>query len=177
MPVFTTTSKLSHRFPLPPTGSFPSAAVAILHDHDWAIRLDPELDTYTLATNNIEKGEMLRTKTYNVVDHMGGIPKSIHDAKVNMEIQITDVDEGVDFLIHAPMGVVQRAQWRVTDDAEKPGEWQLVAETEITCSRLLMGIIKGKADADAPLMGQSLIEIMKKDPEGRERGDSSSSAS
>lgn len=174
--VFTTTAKLVHRFSLPPTISFASI-IAILRDHDWLIRLDPELDSYTLCdTSNSsttyqtadkeeyeETKNPRKTKTYKVTDHMNGIPKSIYDAKVHVGIQITDVDEGVDFLVHAPMGVVQRGRWRVVvvDEA-----WQLAIETEITCSRLLMGIVKGKAESNAPMMGRALVELLEKEQDG-----------
>ena len=86
---------------------------------------------------------------------MSGIPKSIYNARVNLEINITDVDDGVDFLVHAPMGAVQRGTWRVVG---KDGEgWTLVIETELTCSRLLMGIMKGKAEGNVPAMGKAVV--------------------
>ncbi|TVY81692.1 hypothetical protein LSUE1_G005684 [Lachnellula suecica] len=158
MPVFTTTAKFTHRFSLPTTATF-SAAITILRDHDWLLRLDPELDSYTHLELPNEKPNA-KTKTYRVTDNMAGIPKSIWDAKVNIDVQITDVDEGVDFLANAPMGVVQGAKWRIV---KMEGGWQLVIETNITSSRLVIGIVKGKGEANAPMMGKAFIEALEVD--------------
>ena len=61
------------------------------------------------------------------------------------------------------MGVVQRAKWRVVNDVGGQGAWQLAIETEITCSRLLMGIVKGKGEANVPMMGKAFIERLEKE--------------
>ncbi|MCJ1379871.1 hypothetical protein MMC17_002974 [Xylographa soralifera] len=159
---------------LPPATSVPSA-IAILHDHDWLIRLDPELDSYMLSLPDasiagIQIAEKEKShgsiKTYKVIDNMSGIPKSLYDVKVNIEIQITDVIEGVDFLVHAPLGVVQRAKWRIVNDVGEQGAWQLSIETEITCLRLLMGIVRGKGETNVPMMGKAFTERLKKESDG-----------
>jgi hypothetical protein len=88
---------------------------------------------------------------------MEGIPKSIYDAKVHIEVQITDVEEGLDFLVHAPMGVVQKSQWRV---AGKEGEWKLTIDTEIFAPRLVMSIVKGKGETNGVLNGRAFVQLL-----------------
>lgn len=90
---------------------------------------------------------------------MAGIPKALYDAKIDFDMQITDVFDGADVLVHAPMGTVQRGKWRVVG---QQGKWLLSIQTEITCSRLLMGILKGKAEVSRPMMGKAFVERLER---------------
>lgn len=155
MAVLTTSATLKHSVDLPPQTTF-SRAVSLLRNHDWLLRLDPELHSYTTSPTIPAPN----VKVYNVIDNMEGIPKSIYDAKVHIEIQIADEEDGVEFLVHAPLGVVQRAKWKVVGEE---GKWKLVIETVITCSRILMGIVRGKGDVNGPMMGRSFVELLERE--------------
>ncbi|EPE37023.1 hypothetical protein GLAREA_09186 [Glarea lozoyensis ATCC 20868] len=98
------------------------------------------------------------TKSYRVINDMPQIPKAVHDAKVTIEIELTDFENGVEALVHAPLGIVQKGDWKIEG---KEGELVLVVKMEISCSRLLMGITKGKAESNHPLMGNSFKEVLK----------------
>ena len=90
---------------------------------------------------------------------MPQIPKYIHEAKVNLDIHITNVEDGVDLLVYPPLGVVQKGQWRVVG---KEGALELIIKTKISCTRLLSGILKAKAEGNHPLIGDSYIEVLNK---------------
>jgi hypothetical protein len=63
--VLNTTAKLEHRTPLP-SGTTLEQAIVLLRNHDFLIRLDPELADYKEETP--PKDANLETKFYNVTD-------------------------------------------------------------------------------------------------------------
>ncbi|KAF2843160.1 hypothetical protein M501DRAFT_966307 [Patellaria atrata CBS 101060] len=163
MSLFSTTVKLHHRTPLPPCTQ--SGAISLVHNHDLLIQLDPELAHYEERTNPSSFGDKTvpepnrtvqrKTKYYHVTDHMHALPAGLWDSTVSFDAEITDIDDGVEWLIKAPLGLVQRTFWRVVeatnDDKAELGEdtnWCLVEDVEIKCSRLLMGTVKGKCESN-----------------------------
>jgi hypothetical protein len=119
------------------------------------IKLDPQMISYTLVPS---PSSLPNTKSYSVINDMPQIPKALHDAKVTIAIELTDFENGVEALVHAPLGIVQKGDWKIEG---KEGELVLVVKTEISCSRLVMGIAKGKAESNHPLMGNSFKEVLK----------------
>lgn len=157
-----TTAKLHHVTPLP--GVSFEAALEKIHDHDLLIRLDPELDHY--ETLPCEESAP-KTKRYKVTDHMHTLPKGLWDTTVTFEAQMTDTDNGLEWVIKAPLGLVQQTRWSIMRSAhvekgEHAGdegrvggaqgddsggsEWSLVEEVEIRASRLLVGTVKSKCE-------------------------------
>jgi len=160
MGIFSTTETLIHTCPLPPSTSL-STAIGALQNHRWLLHLDPEMESYTpysLPSSTAGSPPAL-TKSYRVINNMPEIPKYIHDAKVTIDIQITDVEGGVDILVHPPLGIVQKGQWRVVGD-EGEGTLKLNIKTEISCSRVLMGIAKGKAEGNHPLASKAYLQLL-----------------
>ena len=153
-PVFNTTANLHHVTPLPPGVSF-SAALPYLQNHDLLIRLDPELVNYETLPSEEATPE---TKRYKVTDNMHTLPKGLWDTTVNFEAQITNTEDGVIWVIKAPLGLVQRTTWRLvkTEDLDKgkgkvteenkESEWILVEDVEIKANRLVVGTVKGKCE-------------------------------
>ncbi|KAF2652002.1 hypothetical protein K491DRAFT_605800, partial [Lophiostoma macrostomum CBS 122681] len=159
--VFTTTATLHHTTPLPPSTTF-AAALSKLQDHELLIRLDPEFASYeTLPA----PPDAPNTKRYKVTDHMHTLPKGLWDTTVSFESLITNTETGVEWVIKAPLGLVQRTTWRVVeggevqDEVKAEGEGKgdrtgdgngeglcLVEDVEITASRLLVGTVKGKCE-------------------------------
>lgn len=71
--------------------------------------------------------------------------------------EITDTEEGVEWIIRAPLGLVQRSVWEIVDVGEGKGDegngegkgegrLVLVEDVEISCSRLLVGTVRGKCE-------------------------------
>jgi len=158
---FNTTVTLHHVTSLPPGTTF-QAAITLLQNHDLLIKLDPEHASYeTLASSPDTKPN---TKCYKVTDHMHALPKGLWDSTVTFESQITNLDDGVEWFVKAPLGLVQKTTWRlvrsedvgkgkdkVTGDGEsedKSETWCLVEDAEIRASRLLVGTVKGKCESN-----------------------------
>jgi hypothetical protein len=125
------------------------------------IHLDPELAHY--ETLQASPDMPPNTKRYKVTDHMHTLPKGLWDTTVTFESQITNTDDGVDWVIKAPLGLLQKTTWKVikSEDVEKrkdnvaeeerkngkgKSEWCLVEDVEIKASRLLVGTVKGKCE-------------------------------
>lgn len=130
-----------------------------LQNHDLLIKLDPELHSYeTLPTDEAAPN----TKRYKVTDHMQALPKGLWDSTVTFESQITNTDNGVLWVIKAPLGLVQNTSWTIvrsadvgegqegaTEDGEAAraqGELSLVEEVEIKACRLLVGTVRNKCE-------------------------------
>jgi len=80
---------------------------------------------------------------------MHTLPRGLWDTTVNFHAEITDLDDGVQWIINAPLGLWQRSLWRVVKNEEVKegeGEWVLTEDVEIKCSRLLIGTVKGKSE-------------------------------
>lgn len=138
-------------------------AIEKLQNHDLLIRLDPELHHYeTLPSDECTPD----TKRYKVTDHMHTLPKGLWDTTVTFESRITNMEDGVEWVIKAPLGLVQRTTWRLmksadvgkgkekaaevdkSTESDDKSEWSLVEDVEITASRLLVGTVKGKCESN-----------------------------
>ena len=144
--------------------------MGLFRDHDFLIRLDPELAHYEECPPSV--GEAVPgTQYYKVTDHMHTLPKGLWDTTVSFHAEITTTENGVDWVIRAPMGLLQRSVWSVVPDEEsgssaeeKEGETDgetegktksgeasglcLIEEIDITCSRLLMGTVRAKCEGN-----------------------------
>lgn len=148
--VLNTTAAFSHRTPLPPTVTL-DKALKVFRNHDILIRLDPEFASYETLPASIDtsKPSNPATKHYKVTDHMHTLPAGLWDTTVSFHADITDLDNGVEWMITAPLGLTQRSLWTVTKNEEPQegeGEWVLTEDVEIKCSRLLIGTVKGKSE-------------------------------
>ncbi|KAF2118023.1 hypothetical protein BDV96DRAFT_644354 [Lophiotrema nucula] len=154
---FNTTATLNHITPLPAGTTFASALVR-LQDHDLLIKLDPELAHYEALPTEASAPD---TKRYKVTDHMHTLPKGLWDTTVTFECQLTNTEDGVKWVIKAPLGLLQTTTWRIVkkeelekgkerasddEDAGAKVEWCLVEDVEIKASRLLVGTVKSKCE-------------------------------
>ncbi|KAF1994702.1 hypothetical protein P154DRAFT_539366 [Amniculicola lignicola CBS 123094] len=166
MSFFNTSATLYHITPLPSTTTR-DTAITTLQNHDSLIRLDPDLSHYEALPTDPAAPD---AKRYKVTDSMQ-LPKAVSSVigqGVSFESVITDKADGVEWVIKAPLGLVQTSQWTVKNvkdlDAKKvkqvkeakrkagetdvEGEWWLVEDVEIKASRLLMGTAKGKCEGN-----------------------------
>lgn len=156
--VFNTTAKLKHSTLLPPTATF-EAAVAVLHNHDSILRLDPEFVSYETKPTPTSS-ENPATKYYTVTDHMNALPRGIWDSTVNFEAEITDIPKGVEWIIHAPLGIYQVTFWTIEPAPESEGRFYFVEDVSITCSRLLVGTVKGKCIENHAGVHQKFVDLV-----------------
>jgi hypothetical protein len=80
---------------------------------------------------------------------MHALPAGLWDTTVKFSAEITDRDDGVEWVVRAPLGLVQTSLWTVERDAEADEErWTLIEDVTIRCSRLLVGTVRGKCEAN-----------------------------
>ena len=88
---------------------------------------------------------------------MHTLPKGLWDTTVTFEADMTNTEDGIEWVIRAPLGLVQRTRWRVVKRAslgeekganvvDGEGEWSLVEDVEIKANRMLVGTVKGKCE-------------------------------
>ena len=144
--VLNTSTKLSFRTSLPPEATSENA-IALLRDHDWLIRLDPEFMSYTI--DDPPPSANPSSKFYTVTDHMEALPRGLWDTTVRFSAEITDIPNGIEWRIRAPLGLVQTSFWKIVP-AQSEGDAQvdLLEEVEICCSRLLMGTVRSKIEGN-----------------------------
>ncbi|KAF1832865.1 hypothetical protein BDW02DRAFT_528800 [Decorospora gaudefroyi] len=145
-----TTATLHHVTPLPRTIS-PTAAINLLHNHDFLIRLDPEYVSHEALPSSPSSPA---AKRYQVTDHMNALPAGLWDTTVKFEAEMTNLEDGISWLIKAPLGLVQRTTWRCLkteagEEGQGEGEgWCLVEDVEIEANRILVGTVKGKCEGN-----------------------------
>jgi hypothetical protein len=123
--------------------------ISLLRNHDLLIRLDPELAQYTMLDPPVDATNQA-TKYYKITDNMHTLPRGLWDTTVSFDAEITDVENGCEWVIHAPLGLLQTSVWTVVPALETDGDEKntlcLVEDVVISCSRLLVGTVKGKCE-------------------------------
>lgn len=147
-----TTATLRNVTHLPRSISY-AQAVEQLHDHELLIRLDPEYASHETLPSDPATPE---AKIYKITDHMNALPAGLWDTKVTFEAHMTDLDDGILWLIKAPLGLTQKTTWRCLKTEslgegdkganEEEGEWSLVEDVEIKANRMLVNTVKGKCE-------------------------------
>jgi len=93
------------------------------------------------------------------------------DTTVSYHAEITDIEKGVEWVIRAPLGLVQRTLWTVETAGEKDEEVEegerekrlvLVEDVEIRCPRLLVGTAKGKCEGNWKGVHKKWLENLEK---------------
>lgn len=86
---------------------------------------------------------------------MHALPAGLWDSSVSFNASLTDLDNGVQWVINAPMGLVQNSKWTIEEpnetdkgpeDEAMAGRLVLVEDVVIKCSRLLIGTVRGKCE-------------------------------
>lgn len=124
-----------------------------MRNHDLLIRLDPDLLSYEELPPPADAANP-ETKYYKVTDTIHTLPAHLWDTTVSFRAEITDIEKGVEWVVRAPLGLVQRSFWTVevagemdeVDEEEREKRLVLVEDVEIRCSRLLVGTAKGKCE-------------------------------
>lgn len=75
---------------------------------------------------------------------MNGIPKALYEAKVTFDAELTELVDGIQWVVKAPLGMTQGSSYKVVEEGE---ELWLVEDVHVSCSRLLMGTVKAKLES------------------------------
>jgi hypothetical protein len=90
------------------------------------------------------------TKYYKITDNMHTLPRGLWDTTVTFNAEITDIETGCEWVVRAPLGLVQTSKWTVEEALDTDGEEEnklcLIEDVSIACSRLLIGTVKGKCE-------------------------------
>ncbi|OTA86782.1 hypothetical protein M434DRAFT_399756 [Hypoxylon sp. CO27-5] len=149
------------------------AAVTLLHDHDFFLKCEPHYVSHRLlppqdSDANVDAATAKRAyqlppgvdplgspavKLYEVVDH---VPNPVWSSSVVSKEEFVDLKDGLWVRIRSPLAVVMETKWTIRerkgsegDEGEAEGEkggWELVEDVDISCSKLLMAIVKAQVD-------------------------------
>ncbi|KAK4105905.1 hypothetical protein N658DRAFT_417058 [Parathielavia hyrcaniae] len=95
-----------------------------------------------------EEAMMPLTTCYRVTDVVHAVPAGIWDTNVVSTYEFTDIRDGVFVRIRSPLSIVMDTFWEVREvDGDGDGEGlELVEDMTISCSRLLMGLVRGQCE-------------------------------
>ncbi|KAI2465065.1 hypothetical protein F4781DRAFT_435797 [Annulohypoxylon bovei var. microspora] len=173
MSFFTGTAKLSNTSPIPAAEGAGDritreAAVALLHDHGFFLRTEPHYvshralppqqpsDNVSAATARgayalpagLEPLGSPAVKLYEVVDH---VPNPVWSSSVVSTEEFVDCADGLWVRIRSPLAVVMETRWTVREregGEEGEGALELAEDVEISCSKLLLGIVKTQVESN-----------------------------
>jgi hypothetical protein len=177
-----TYSRLTKRLALPPSVTR-EAAVALLHNHDFILRLDPEFIKYEERSGpRSDETREAGARYYTVTDVMTTLPHQIWESTVQFDAQLTNLENGVRWLIHAPLGLVQMSDWMILqvpeDDSEEERQVEqdrreegrrrvrikpqlfMVQDGSMKCNLFLARLIKSKVDENATGMNRKILEAL-----------------
>jgi hypothetical protein len=103
---------------------------------------------------------------------MHALPKGLWDSTVSFESNMTDTEDGILWIIKAPLGLVQRTTWRclrtetLADEGKdavdgSTSEWSLVEDVEIKANKLLVGTVRGKCEENWPGAHGKFVQRLK----------------
>lgn len=134
-----------------PDGVSRQLGVVMLQDNEFFLSCDPHLNKYEA------KGEVTEpqfpegvnaqgsTKSYEVTDQLENIPKGIWGSTVVSTYEFTNIENGVFSRVKSPLGVSIDTRWEIRE--AEGGKLDLVQAAEISCSKPLMSLVKGRCEA------------------------------
>lgn len=134
-----------------PDGVSRELGVVMLQDTEFFLSCDPHLSKYEakgeVAEPQIPEGVNARgpTKSYEVTDQLENIPKGIWGSTVVSTYEFTNIEDGVFSRVKSPLGVSIDTRWEIKGGED--GKLDLVQAAEISCSKPLMSLVKGRCEA------------------------------
>ncbi|UZP32629.1 hypothetical protein NXS19_000445 [Fusarium pseudograminearum] len=151
--MFRSTAQIQHISPVP-GGTAVSKAVEMLHDHVFFIQCDPYMTKYeALPTpelapsipDTLELKPVGQPKCYSVTDRVHTLPAGLWDSDVVSTYEFIDLERGVFVRTRGPMGLVLETVWEIEETTD--GGSKIVENVTISCSRLMLGMIKNSCEA------------------------------
>ncbi|KAI0890713.1 uncharacterized protein GGS22DRAFT_151650 [Annulohypoxylon maeteangense] len=172
MSFFTGVTKLSNTSAIPAIEGggkiTKEAALALLHNHDFFLKTEPHYVSHRVLTADKDVGDDIaavretydlppeleplgtpKVKLYEVVDH---VPNPVWSSSVVSKEEFVDLKDGLWVRIRSPLAVVMETRWTVRErvvadgEGEGTGELELLEDVEISCSKLLLAIVKAQVD-------------------------------
>lgn len=84
-------------------------------------------------------------------DSMHALPAGLYDTTVSFKAEMTDVETGIEWVIRAPLGLLQTSNWTIEQRGPEDGIGEekgkglvLVEKVSIAANRLLVMTVKSK---------------------------------
>lgn len=130
-----------------PASATKDRVVALLHDREFLIKMDKELTNYEKSEPPKKAETDAATEWYKITNTLKDMPSFLNSNNVTFSSGFKNLDNGVQWTVHAPLGLTQESSWYVEEvvDGEKTGLC-LVQDVETTCNRIMMGSVKSKCE-------------------------------
>ncbi|KAI0848952.1 hypothetical protein F5Y00DRAFT_78643 [Daldinia vernicosa] len=155
-----------------------AAAVSLLHDHVFYLKCEPHYVSHRALPPTPSSADAAKAKAayqlprdleplgepavklYEVVDH---VPNPVWSSSVVSSEEFVDFRDGLWVRIRSPLAVVMETRWTVRErkgkgttgqeegegkGEEEEGGLELVEDVMISCSKLLMGLVKGQVESN-----------------------------
>lgn len=173
-----TSQHLQHITPLPPHIP-PSNLKTLLQGHHFFIECDPHMITYSSIplpspTPSVPSDRTNATPLspsdgslacYTVTDRVHALPAGLWDKDVESTYEFINTAQGVFVRIRSPLGVTMETVWAVREIEGREGEWEMLEDVVIKCSRLLMGTVRGTCEAGWKGIHEKMMCKLKEDHE------------
>jgi hypothetical protein len=154
--MFSTTANVKHVTPIP-KGVPASKGISLLQGHEFFIKCDPHMISYEAITSDTsspvtpiptDRGvtAVAEPKCYSVTDKVHALPAGLWDSDVVSRYEFINIERGVFVRIRSPLSVVMESVWEIREKSG-PEDLELVEDIVISCSRLLMGTVKGTCES------------------------------
>ncbi|KAG8164609.1 hypothetical protein KVR01_004884 [Diaporthe batatas] len=150
-----------------PDGVSRQLGVVMLQDNEFFLSCDPHLNKYEA------KGEVTEpqipagvnahgpTRSYEVTDQVENIPKGIWGSTVVSTYEFTNIENGVFSRVKSPLGVRIDTLWEIKE--AEGGKLDLVQAAEISCTKPLMSLVKGRCEAGWGKIHAKMLERLQND--------------
>ncbi|KAF4998465.1 hypothetical protein FGRMN_3154 [Fusarium graminum] len=162
--MFRTTAQIQHTSVIP-SGIAASKAIEMLHDHVFFLRCNPYMIKHEALPvpepapsfpDTLKVRPVASPDCYSVTDRIHALPAGMWDSDVVSTYEFFDLDRGVFVRTRGPMGLVLETVWQIEEAAGRSLE---ITETvEISCSRLMIGMIKSSCEAGWKGVHEKMLE-------------------
>ncbi|KAF4431797.1 hypothetical protein FACUT_8557 [Fusarium acutatum] len=151
--MFQTTAQIQHTSPISSTSAAPKA-IEMLHDHVFFLHCNPYMSKFEAmptpdptpsVPDTLEVEPIAAPDCYSVTDRIHTLPAGLWDSDVISSYEFFDLESGVFVRTRGPMGLVLETVWKIEES--EGGNLEIVEQVSITCSRLVMGMIKSSCEA------------------------------
>ncbi|KAM0564469.1 hypothetical protein ACHAPJ_000683 [Fusarium lateritium] len=151
--MFRTTAQIRHTSAIP-SGTQASKAIEMLHDHVFFIHCDPYMVKFeALPTpepvpsvpDALQARPIAPPECFSVTDRIHTLPAGLWDSNVASTYEFLDLEKGVFVRTRGPVGLVLETVWQIEEATD--GSLEIVENVTISCTRLMVGMIKGSCEA------------------------------
>ncbi|KAF4453876.1 hypothetical protein F53441_3562 [Fusarium austroafricanum] len=160
-------TKIQHTSPIP-SGTAASKAIEMLHDHAFFLKCNPYMTKFEalpipepapLVPDTLEAKPIAPPDCYSVTDTIHTLPAGLWDSNVVSTYDFFDLEKGVFVRTRGPMGMVLETIWKINEVAD--GSLEIVETVDISCSKLIIGMIKSSCESGWKGVHGKMLERLK----------------